>query len=168
MAYNFNMDEVLRLAEQIERNGAQFYSRAAEKAAGAPLAEFFSQLAAMEKEHEKVFASMREKLPAQDREAMTFDPQEETPQYLEALANVSVLDDRAKKAFAAAEGLSGEEGMVGVLRAAIDLEKDSVVFYLGLKELVPRHLGQDKMDEIIREEMSHIRILGGRLSSLRK
>jgi rubrerythrin len=166
MSYNFNADEILRLAEEIERNGARFYTLAADQSKSPSTRQFFTELASMEKEHEKVFTLLRSKLTAQEKAPITFDPDGETGQYLKALAGVSVVDDRAKNAFALAAKLSDQEGLVKALRAAIDLEKDSVVFYLGIKELVPAHLGRERVDEIIHEEMRHIRILGGKLASI--
>ena len=167
MAYNFNADEILRLAEEIERNGALFYTLAAEQTKTPSTRQFFTELASMEKEHEKVFTSLRSELTAREQAPVTFDPDGETAQYLKALAGVSVVDEKAQSAFALAEKLSDKEGLAKALRAAIDLEKDSVVFYLGLKEMVPKHMGQERVDEIIREEMRHIRLLGARLSSIK-
>jgi rubrerythrin len=168
MAHDFNADEVFRIAEQIERNGADFYGQIAIKVAGDPISRLFQELSSMEKEHEKLFSSMRSTLSDQEREGATFDPEQENLQYLQALAGVSVLDDRTKRAFSLIESLAGEDGVKSGLKAAIDLEKDSVVFYLGMKELVPERLGKDKLDWIIKEEMRHIRILGARLLSLKK
>jgi rubrerythrin len=36
-----------------------------------------------------------------------------------------------------------------------------------MKDLVPDHLGKDKLDEIIKEEMKHIRILNDKLIDLK-
>ena len=55
-----------------------------------------------------------------------------------------------------------------VLHTAIGLERDSIVFYLGMKELVPENFGKDKIDGIIKEEMGHIKLLSNRLSLLEK
>jgi rubrerythrin len=168
MGYDFNADEIFRIAEQIERNGADFYSRFAEKTTDPPMRSLFTELASMEAHHEKTFSSMRSGLSERDREEGAFDPAEESAAYLQTLAGMSVVDDRAKKAFGLVEAASGPEGLASALRAAIDLEKESVVFYLGMKELVPGRLGKDKLDEIIKEEMKHIRILGSKLLSLGK
>jgi rubrerythrin len=167
MAYDFNADEVFKIAEQIERNGAEFYNRVADKTSE-PVRRFFLDLSLMEKGHEKVFASMRSKLSEADRLSATFDPEGETLNYLMVLAGGGVFDDKARKAFAAIEGLQGDAAMEAALKAALDLEKDTVVFFLGLKELVPDRLGKEKMDSILKEEMKHIRLLGGKLSSVRK
>ncbi len=48
--------------------------------------------------------------------------------------------------------LTGDETMVQVIDTAIGLEKESILFYLGLKDIVPPKLGRVKIDEIIEEE----------------
>ncbi len=53
--------------------------------------------------------------------------------------------------------------MVENLKSAIEAEKDSIVFYLGMKEAVAENLGQDRIDVIIKEEMGHIRVLSKEL-----
>ncbi len=56
MVMPFNADEVFEMAEQIERNGARFYRAAAKKIP--EVSQVFSDLAAMEDEHEKTFAAI--------------------------------------------------------------------------------------------------------------
>jgi len=50
---------------------------------------------------------------------------------------------------------------------AIGLEKDSIVFYLGMKDAVPERLGRSRIDDIIREEMSHVYLLSREFETLR-
>jgi rubrerythrin len=52
------------------------------------------------------------------------------------------------------------------LRIAIGLEKDSVVFYVAIRDAVPQSLGKEKVEGIIKEEMDHIILLSRMLSSL--
>ncbi len=59
MSYDFNADEIFEMAEQIERNGAKFYRRMAENVSDISIPQLFLDLAAMEDEHEKTFASIR-------------------------------------------------------------------------------------------------------------
>ncbi|MCK4782284.1 MAG: hypothetical protein KAV87_00935 [Desulfobacteraceae bacterium] len=40
-----------------------------------------------------------------------------------------------------------------VFREAINREKDSIAFSLGMKELVPENRGKEKIDSINKEEM---------------
>ncbi len=44
--------------------------------------------------------------------------------------------------------------MRDLLELALSFEKDSVVFYVGVKDLVPPEVGKEQVDEIIKEEMS--------------
>ena len=53
--------------------------------------------------------------------------------------------------------------MVEILKSAIEAEKDSIVFYLGMKEAVAENLGKDRIETIIKEEMGHIRVLSKEL-----
>ncbi|MEJ5228548.1 MAG: ferritin family protein [Pseudothermotoga sp.] len=158
----FNIDEIFEIAEQIERNGVTFYTKAAEKFPEYTKKSLFLKLAEMEREHEKKFHSMRVDLAKKERELSEFlDPQGEAAQYLGAIANSKVFDLKADPTAKFKDIKSVSE----LLRIAIDIEKDSIIFYLGVKEMVPAGLGKDKIDLIVREEMSHVSILTGLLES---
>jgi rubrerythrin len=77
------------------------------------------------------------------------------------MADGRVFDVRSNPA----EKLSGKESLKDIVQFAIGMEKDSIVFYLGVKDMVPSALGKDKIDAIIREEMRHITILSKELSA---
>jgi rubrerythrin len=49
---------------------------------------------------------------------------------------------------------------------AIGVERDSIAFYVGLKEAVSRKAGKDKVEDIIKEEMGHIVALNEILQDL--
>ncbi len=155
MPFAFNADEILTVAEQIERNGAAFYRKAADRQSDEKAKRMFLDLAAMEDEHEQTFATMRAGLTEQERKQLVFDPDEETPLYLRSLADRNVFDVTGDPW----EKLSGEEDIVHILRFAIQMEKDSVVFYTGLKEMVPARFGGDKVQSVIKEELGHISTL---------
>lgn len=158
----FNIDEIFEIAEQIERNGVTFYTKAAEKFPEYTKKSLFLKLAEMEKEHEKRFHSMRVDLAQKERELSEFlDPQGEAVEYLRAIAHSKVFDLRADPTTKFKDIRSVSE----LLRIAIDIEKDSIIFYLGVKEMVPVELGKDKIDLIVKEEMSHVSILTGLLES---
>ena len=116
------------------------------------------ELAAMEDEHEKTFASLRADLTEAEKTTTVFDPEDESVLYLRALADTRVF-------FKKKIDISSMEE---ILKAAIVTEKDSIVFYLGLKDFVPDQLGKNRLDKIIKEEMGHIRILSKELVSLDK
>ncbi len=165
MAYDFNVDEIFEMAEQIERNGARFYKEIAERNPKSDVRDLFLKLAEMEEEHEKIFISMRAELSDKDKKSTIFDPEEESAQYLRALADLRIFDGNADEDFVFPDDLTEEEKMKRAFRTAIDLEKKSIVFYQGMKEFVPESLGKNKIDDIIKEEMTHVRILSNKLLS---
>lgn len=157
MAYDFNIDEILRMAEEIERNGAAFYRSAAKGAADKATTEILEELAAMEDQHEKTFAGMRAELSATEKESNIFDPSDESAQYLKALADLRVFHEKTVDL----------SDMKAVLNDALVAEKDSIAFYVGMRAVVPEKLGKERIDGIIREEMSHIVILTDKLAGLK-
>lgn len=167
MSYDFSADEIFEMAEQIERNGARFYRKMAEKISDKSIGELLLDFAAMEDDHERVFASMRADLSDKEREPNVFDPGDEAALYLRALADLRVFNEKAEDGFVLPEDLSESEKGIKVFREAIKQEKDSIVFYLGMKGLVPENLGREKIDSIIKEEMKHIRLLSNKLASLK-
>ena len=58
--------------------------------------------------------------------------------------------------------------MEEILKAAITAEKDSIVLYTGMKEMVPEKFGRHRIDNIIKEEMGHIRLLSQELKKLKR
>ncbi|WP_031502365.1 ferritin family protein [Pseudothermotoga hypogea] len=159
----FNIDEIFEMAEQIERNGVVFYNKAAEMFPEYTKKNIFLKLAEMEKEHEKRFHQMRLDLANKEREISQFlDPQGEAAAYLRAMVSGKVFDAKLDPTTRFNQVRSLSE----VLRIAIDVEKDSIIFYLGLKEMIPQGLGRDKIGLIVREEMSHVTILSDLLEKL--
>lgn len=163
MAYDFNIDQILEMAEQIERNGVTFYRQMAETVDDQSIKDLLNEFAGMEMDHEKIFHTMRDDLTAKEKESTLFDPEGEAVLYLRALADLRVFDQEAEKAFHVPDGLSEKEKIEKIFHEAIHREKESIVFYLGMKELVGEKLGRNKIDLIIKEEMKHIRLLTNKL-----
>lgn len=163
MAISFSADEIFEMAEQIERNGAKFYRKAAEGIDDADQSRKLIDLAEMEDGHVKVFAAMRAELTEADRLSMVSDPYDESALYLQAIADGHVFDISVDPSTL----LTGSETMEEILRTAIGLEKDSIVFYIGIRESVPERLGKDKLNHIIAEEVSHISQLSAELAALK-
>ncbi len=158
---SFNADEIFEMAEQIERNGAKFYRKAAESIADDDR-DLLLRLAAMEDEHERTFAAMRGQLSEDEKTPITFDPDNEAALYLQAMADGKVFKSDPS------EALSGDESIQDILKTAIGLEKDSIVFYASMKDVVPKSAGKEKVDAIIKEEIGHIVDLTKQLTASKK
>lgn len=160
MSIAFNADEMLQIAEQIEKNGMKFYARAAELTSDPRCKELLAKLADAEATHLETFSKMRVQLSENRKLPSTFDPHGETAQYLTALADRHVFDLRQDLTTRLSDSATPQE----ILQLAIAAEKESVVLYVGLKELVPAKLGSGSVDEIIAEEMRHITLLSRQLA----
>ena len=161
MSISFNAIEVFEIAERIERNSVKFYLRAAEVISDHDLCQILLSLAEFEKEHEETFANMRKQISNKEWDLITFDPENEMTLYLQTIADSHIFGPKKDPS----EQLKDKETADDILKYAIEAEKDSIIFYLGLKNFVPAKAGKDKVDEIIKEEMGHIAELNLRLEA---
>jgi rubrerythrin len=160
MAIKFNADEVLEMAGRIETKGAKFYRKAAKLHVGAR--DLLMQIAVQEDLHFKTFSDMRKTLVANEKEETAYDPYDESNLYLKAMVDGYAFDINEDPA----ELLTGRESLSDVFKMAIGIEKDSIVFYLGLKATVPPAFGRDKIEKIVKEEMQHIAWLSNKRAEL--
>lgn len=161
MGINYNADEIFEMAIRAERNATKMYGDLAEKHKDPAIVDELKKLSAMEAEHERIFMKLREELPEHMRTAM-LDPDDTATMYLDAVADASVAEGSPKTA----EKMTGEESFAEILRMAVDAEKQAVLFYLGIRDMVPERLGRDKIEAIIKEEQMHAAVLTKRLKSL--
>jgi len=162
MGVTFNADEVFEMAEQIERNGAKFYREASGKAGSQEMKDLFLNMATMEDGHLQTFQTMRQELAAQEKSATAFDPYNEASLYLQTMADGKGSEGMKSPT----EKLTGNESSQELLEIAIAAEKNSVLFYVGLKDLVTAKAGRDKIEVIIREEVKHVADLRRQLTAL--
>ena len=158
MGIDFNADEIFKIAEQIEKNGAEFYRSAAENIIEPEKKKLLIHLAEMEDDHGITFQKMHQELSVEEKTLTTFDPDNLGGSYLKALADTRVFYEKS----------IDNTDLSEIFKTAITAEKDSIVFYLGMKEIVPSHLGKDRLDSIIKEEMAHISLLSKELLEIHK
>ena len=162
MGAKYKAFEILLIAEQIERNGAAFYRKAAELFDEQKLRDLFFHLADWEVEHEKTFAEMKREVSEEMNEVRFFnadDYMSANPQVMAGLAAFAIRPDPA-------EELRGLEGREEILKNALKKEEDTIVFYRGLKGFTRGAAAKEKIKEIIKEEKKHIGILGQSLKGL--
>jgi len=162
MGITFNADEIFEMAEEIERNGARFYRQAAENSSDKQTKQMLLALAAMEDDHLDTFEEMRKELSGQEKGWTTFDPDNQSALYLQTMADARGYEGKITPE----KELTGKETPKEIINIAVNSENESVVFYLGLKELVPAKAGRDKIEKIIMEEINHITVLLKRLRSM--
>ena len=162
MDVEMNGYEVLEIAEKIERNGAKFYRRAAVIAKDAKISTLLVQLAQWESQHVKVFKEMKEHSVKEKWEIGDVTPGRVGVPDARSLAGLAVFGLQPNPA----DELTGDETRADILRLAIEKEKDSIVYYTGLKDLIPQERDRKTIEEIIQEEMKHVRILAQSLERI--
>ncbi len=162
MEEQFDAFEVLALAQSIEENTIEFYEKVCEMHSKKSECDFLLKLADMEKEHKETYAHMQAKLKKVSAESSNADLFTDIDLYLKA-----VLDSQSVEGSQFASMLlRGDETLREILLIAIDLEKETILFYLGLKDVVRAVEDKEIVDKIIQEEKSHIVTLVGELRNL--
>ena len=155
MTLSFSADEVFEIAEAIESNGARFYREAAAIAGDDEVQDMLLELALMEDVHEVNFKEMRQALSDLETFSKEVDPDHKLNLYLRAMAELNGTEGKIHTT----QTLTGDESVREILEIALDAEKNSIVFYLNLKEYVPYSRGKEQIDKIINEELSHVTLI---------
>jgi rubrerythrin len=155
----FNANEIFEIAKQIERNGAAFYRAAAPMMPDDDGKKLLLELAQMEVAHEHVFDVLQKKLSGDELGETMYDPHDDAYVFLKRMADTFVFSPNEKGDAVLKEGVT----VSAILTFAIQREKDSIIFYEGVKAMVPQKFGGPRLDEIIAQEMGHILILSKEL-----
>jgi len=152
----FTAAEGLEMAMEIEKNGEAFYNEIAGKSADPEVKSLFESLALQERGHYQVFQKMLGDVkPAPDLPAAEYDQYQTYVQV--ALENA--LFAGPDKASSLAKQAEDRET---ALRAALGFEKDTLLFFYDLRDMVAE-ADRDAISSIIREEKKHLRRLAGML-----
>lgn len=154
MKKHFSLLEVLEIAQDMEKDGREFYLISAKKVEDKEIKSLLVELADWELNHYNCFEDMKKGVLGCG-EVGIVDPDNEASLYLNALVTGAIFDKEKKAVDEFAKFKTVQE----ILSHAIKLEKDSIAYYLGLKDLVSAETSKVMVDEIIREEMRHVRIL---------
>jgi rubrerythrin len=160
MGMFFSGKELLDIAVKIEKSGAAFYETMVGCARSKTAKTAFKYLADQERQHIKAYHSMlKAVVDAPPPESYT----EEYDEYLKSLVKSAVFSDEAAACTMAENASSDAEGIDFGIRA----EKDSILFYTELQDLV-RRSDAKIVGNIIEEERSHLMRLSELKSGLAK
>jgi rubrerythrin len=151
VSISFYGNELINIAIGIERRGIAFYDVLARSTQNAKAREIFQYLVGMERDHIRVFQSM---LDEADKYEVPEAYAGEYAAYLQALVDSAVFTD---------ELATQSENDIAAIELGISAEKDSILFYYEMREIMPKS-ARATIDKIIAEEKLHLR----QLSELRK
>jgi rubrerythrin len=148
--------EIVEMGVQIEKNGRDFYRAVAAKSKAKKAREAFDFLAGEEEKHIAAFERILKSVQA-------YEPPEAYPgeyfAYMKALADGHVFTKKAKGEEAAKSAASDKKA----IEIGIGFEKDSIIFYEGMKRVAPED-DRKIIDQLILQEEGHLT----QLSELKK
>ena len=162
MAMKVSLGEVFDAAIQIERRGYDFYRKAAKATSDKVFQKELAALSKMEKGHAAVFTKLKEELAGGKKETKQSASSKEAARYLEAFAAGTVFNITDDASLA----LSELPTVHDILIFAIGRERDSILFYVGMREMISDKSGIEKISRIIKEEMDHVALLNRKLQAL--
>lgn len=155
MLFCFNAAEVFQLAAEIKERCAAFYAKAQTAIENPEVRELFRSLAREETEHKAKIESLRAKVPADAWKPTVSDPDQQLDLYIKMMADQHVFGSVGDLDRRLAEVRTTQDA----LRLALQIEKDSVIFFLGMQEATCEGQDRDLLALLIKEEQDHVRRL---------
>jgi rubrerythrin len=156
MAKQFSGCEIAELGVQVEKNGKDYYMKLIDLAETEKAKSVFRDLADQEEKHIEVFRKIFDS-------SCNYKPEGAYPDeyfsYMNALASQYVFTQKGK----GAEIASGLKNCSEGIEMGIGFEKDSILLYQQMRELVPEE-DRSLVDGLIEEEKKHL----ARLMDLKK
>jgi rubrerythrin len=156
----YNADEIFAIGVEIEKNGKAFYDASAKNVENEEMKQFLRGLANWEQKHVELFKKMQSEIPPKLQ--ATYDPYGELQLYIKAAADshIFIKNKNMEKLAAKCKNIKD------ILNMAMSFEKDSVVLYSAMRNMVPEDLGQSHVEKLINEELQHISMLKQKLNEL--
>ena len=151
MSIIFSGNELLNIAISIERRGMTFYDIMAKSTDNEVARAVFEALVDMEREHIRIFEDMMDEI---DSSHTSESQSPELSGYVQALIDDAVFTDD----MITSEMATQADSDIKALELAISAEKDSILFYYEMKDLMPKQT-QTAIQRIILEEKSHLQQL---------
>ena len=141
--------EALKWALEIERNGEAFYNAVVAKSTDPEVRTLFEDLAAQERGHYRAFQKMLEEVkPDPDLSKLDYD---EYQTYLQVALDGALFAGPDKGLTLAKQAQDRETA----LRAAMGFEKDTLLFFYDLREMVSE-AERGAISDVILEEKAHL------------
>jgi rubrerythrin len=151
MSIVFSPGELINIAMGIERSGITFYDIMSRTTDNEAAREIFEEFVGMERGHLQMFQDMLA------GSGQNLPPEATTPEYagyLQALIDDAVFTNDSVMS----EMVTQADSDIKALEVGISAEKDSLLFYHEMKDVMPRST-IPVLERIIAEEKSHLQQL---------
>lgn len=144
--------EILETAVQIEKSGFAFYDEVLkQKKLTKEMKELIEKLRDQEREHEHFFKKLRDS----SEDIQLLDPGSDTElisNYLRSIISYRLFTNDN----AAIQAVNRSENEIEVLESAIRFEKDTILYFQGINDLLVDPEIKNILSKIIMEEISHV------------
>ncbi|MCF6176897.1 MAG: ferritin family protein [Victivallaceae bacterium] len=151
MDKQYNLAEIFDIAIQIEINGAGFYREVAAKQSIPAVKAFLLDLADQEDGHEQLFRKMQNRFA--DNSDVDALNDEFAMLYMQTEASNYVFKSENMPTTVA------DMLLRDVLKLAMERERDSILFFMGLKFLMRKSADKEVINNLIEEEQFHLATL---------
>jgi rubrerythrin len=143
--------EALKWAMEIEENGEAFYNTVAARSADPQVKALFEDLAVQERGHYQVFQGMLEKVKPEPDLSSVGVQYDDYEYYLQAALANALFAGQDKGLTLAKKAQDRETA----LQAAMGFEKDTLLFFYDLREMVSE-AERGAISDVILEEKAHL------------
>ena len=156
METEFGVLEVLKIAERLEHDGRQFYTKMAKLFIETRCKDLCEDLADWRAGRELTLAQRRKQLYEQKAGLMPKDDCDYFRTHPDVIADLSVFADK----FYPPHTLTGHESLSEIVKDAVTRTREAVIFYRGLKDFARNQETRALINQFIEEEISYICTLG--------
>jgi len=140
--------ELLNIAVRVEKDGEEFYRKLAERFEKPDIKEFFSYMGRQEAEHAHTFESIGAELGADEETYLNLEDAEE---YLKSFVEGRFFPDAATL-----EKYLKEKSVEDAIDFSISVEKETIIFYYEVLELLKNERAKALVKSIINQEKQHV------------
>ncbi|MCF7974038.1 MAG: hypothetical protein K9N55_09510 [Phycisphaerae bacterium] len=162
METKFSVFEILEIAEQVDKRGAQFYVKTAELFREQSLQDFYYDLAETKVKQQKLWINMRKEFSEKTGEFGVFDPDNYVLSNPEVMAGLTWFGNRGN----ARKQLTGQETEAEIIKDSIHRENAVITFFQGLKDFARDPASIDTVDKVIQVENRQVLALIDRANHL--
>jgi rubrerythrin len=161
---NFCILEAVEVALMMEEEGIRFYTLAEQKTGDPEMKKLFSFLRDKEHLHIETFRRLYGELSARssDPDAELWLLDTKVSAYFRASVDATVFPTKGS----ADAAIAGLHGATDILRFALRLEKDSILFYHEVLANAPWPEAKELIEKVIDEERRHVVFIHEKLASL--
>ncbi|PLV58693.1 ferritin family protein [Thermotoga sp. KOL6] len=145
----FSAKELLSVAIRVEKEGEEFYRKLSDRFKDKPdIKEFFSYMSRQESEHARTFEKIGEELKVSEETYLDLSDAEE---YLKSFVEGRFFPDTETM-----EKYLKEKSVEEAIDFSISVEKETIIFYYEILELLKNEKAKSLVKGIIEQEKQHV------------